>query len=381
MKRANILFVILQMEMGGTERLVYNLALKLDRNLFNPSVAWFAGDRILKEFKDLEIPLYQIPKVRRIDFNTMRMLGSVIGKNNIDIVNAHHFMPMFYSFYGSKIKNHVNLVYTEHSEWEIEHISWKWKIIGHHLLNRADASVGVSAPVSKRIQTNFKTADSKTVTIRNGVNLDAFNRSYDKVTLKAELGLSVCDKVIGIVANFRRVKNHLFLLKAFSELIKEYDHVKLLLLGQGFDFDPENSEQEIRNFINEKGLNKSVLMPGYRPDIPALLKLMDIFCLTSFKEGLPISLIEAMAAGLPVVGTNVEGIRDVILPQKNGFLINVDDVRGLKEALLALLKNESLCRKMGEESRSLSIKHYSLDHCITQYQDLFLSIMKNNNKR
>jgi glycosyltransferase involved in cell wall biosynthesis len=161
--------------------------------------------------------------------------------------------------------------------------------------------------------------------------------------------------------------------KAFAELRKIYNNVKLLLIGQGFEFDPENSEQEIREFVDNAGLKKEILFLGFRSDIPALLNLMDIFCLTSFKEGLPISLIEAMAAGLPVVGTDADGIRDVIVPNKNGFLVSLGDVMGLKVALLALLRDGQLRQKMREESRSLAMKTYSLDQCIAQYQDLFIS--------
>ncbi|HUL00447.1 MAG TPA: glycosyltransferase [Nitrospirota bacterium] len=373
-RRVNILFVMLQMEMGGAERLVYNLARKLDRNLFNPSVAWFFGDRILKEYKDLDIALYHIPKKKRIDLSAMQNLGDVISKNKIEIVNAHHFMPMVYSFYGSKIKNRSSLIYTEHSEWEIEQISWKWRMMGRYILKRSDAAVGVSVQVSRAIQEKLNFEQSKIFTILNGVNLVSSTKGSDRMVLRKELGLSTDDKVIGIVANFRRVKNHIFLLKAFSELLRDFNNVKLLLVGQGFDFDPENSETEIRHFINEKGLTENVKMLGYRSDIPELLNVMDIFCLTSLKEGLPISLIEAMSAGRPVIGTDVEGIREVIIPGKNGFLVSTNDVVSFKKSLLALLNNEEMCHEMGNESRLLAANTYSLERCVRQYQDMFMTI-------
>ncbi len=374
MEKVNVLFVMLQMKMGGTERLIHNLALKLDRTLFNPSVAWFFGNEILKEFNDLNIPLYYVPKVKRIDFSAMQKLADIIKDNDIHIVNAHHFMSMVYSFYGSKIKNHSPLVYTEHSEWDIEQISWKWRKIGPYLLHRADAAVGVTPAVANRIKNTFKTDDSKTFAIPNGVDLAAFNNHGDKKqALRKELGLADNDNVIGTVANFRKIKNHIFLLRAFHKLVKGNKKVKLLLIGQGFERDPENSEQEIRDFIKEKGLARNVLLLGFRSDILELLSVMDIFCLTSFKEGLPISLIEAMAAGLPLVGTDVAGIKDTIIPDKNGFLVPTGDVTGLKNSLLTLLNDESLRHSMGQESKSLARNTYSLDSCIKKYEDLFLS--------
>jgi glycosyltransferase involved in cell wall biosynthesis len=102
--------------------------------------------------------------------------------------------------------------------------------------------------------------------------------------------------------------------------------------------DAENSEPEIRSYIKEKGLENDLLLLGYRSDIPEILSIMDIFCLTSFKEGMPLSLIEAMAAGLPVIGTDVEGIRDVIVQDRNGFLIDLDDISGMKNILFGCSK-------------------------------------------
>jgi glycosyltransferase involved in cell wall biosynthesis len=374
--KINVLFVIMQMEMGGSERLVHNLALKLDRGLFNPSVAWFFGDRILKEFNDLNIPLYHVPKIRRIDLSSMRKLGAIVKDNVIHIVNAHHFMSVVYSFYGCKIRNHAGLVYTEHSEWEVERIPLKWRIMGNCLLKHADGAIGVSPAVTMQIKNKFKIDKSKTLTISNGVDLEAFEGENERQTLRKKLGIADNEKIIGTVANFRKIKNHIFLLKVFNEFVREYKNVRLLLIGQGFEGDVENTEEELRNYVNEKGLGKNVLFLGYRSDIPELLKIMDIFCLASFKEGLPISLIEAMAAGLPVVGTDVEGIRDVIIPNKNGFLVQIDDVKGLKNVLQNLIKDESLRNKFGEESKSLARDTYSLEHCVKQYQDIFSSIIK-----
>lgn len=373
--KINVLFIIMQMEMGGSERLVHNLVLKLDRNLFNPSIAWFFGDRILKEFRDLNVPLYHVPKVKRIDFSAMEQMGRIIRDNNIHIVNAHHFMSFFYAFYGSKIRNQAKLIYTEHSEWEIEKIPLKWRMVGSYLLKRADAAVGVSTAVARQIKEKFKTADSKIVTIQNGVDIEAFGSGNEKTELRKKLGITDNEKIIGIVANFKKIKNHIFLLRAFNELVKECKNVKLLLIGQGFDGDPANSEHEIQNFISEKRLTKNILGLSYRSDIPELLSIMDIFCLTSLKEGLPLSLIEAMAAGLPVVGTDVEGIRDVIIPHKNGYLAEVGDVPGLKGLLQTLIENASLRQKFGQESKILARERYSFGECIKKYEALFMLAM------
>lgn len=365
------------MEMGGSERLVHNLALKLDRALFNPSIAWFYGDRILKEFSDLEIPLYHVPKAKGFDVSTMYKIGKIIRDNNIHVINAHHFMPMVYSFYGCKISNHIKLFCTFHSEWEIEGISWKWEMAGRYLLKRVDGAVGVFSKVSGAIQNKFNLSADRISTIRNGVDLKTFSNRIDKeAIIRRELGIEDNEKVIGIVANFKKIKNHILLLRAFDKLANDYEYVKLIMIGQGFEEDSENTEKELRDFVNQKGLDKRVLLLGYRSNIPEYLGSMDIFCLTSFKEGLPISLIEAMAAGLPVVGTDVEGIKDVVIHEKNGFLVQLDNVEGMKNILHRLLQDDSLREKYGSESKSMAMNTYSLEPCVNEYQKLFLSVLR-----
>ena len=376
-KKTNILFVIMQMRRGGSEGLVHNLAIKLDRRFFNPSIAYLFEDGAVNEFIKDKVPFFHVPKIKRFDISTMQEIGEIIKRNNIHVVNAHHFMPMVYSFYGSKIKNNCKLIYTEHAKSEVEKVPWKWRKIGGYLLNRSDGVVGVSREVTEAIHNRFKLHSLNVFTIKNGVDLDAYSGCNDKEKLRKELGIAGDEKIIGIVANLRRIKNHIFLLRAFNELIKSYKKVKLLLIGQGFKDDPENTEAELRSFVNERALNKKVLFLGYRADIPSLLNIMDIFCLTSFNEGLPISLIEAMAAGLPVVGTDVLGIRDTIIHDKNGFLVKTDDIHGLKNVLYILLKDEPLRQRFGMESRLLS-KGYSFEQCVNEYQNLFLTAIVEN---
>ena len=374
--KINVLFVIMQTEMGGSERLVHTLVRSIDRSLFNPSVAWFFGDAPGKEFTDLHVPLFHVPKKKRIDFLAMKKLSDIVRENSIHVVNAHHFMSLVYAFYGSKIANSRGLIYTEHSEWEIDAMTERWKIIGSFLLKRVDASVGVTPAVSSQIQSTFKSNKAKTFVIENGVDVSRFSRSHDEEKMHVSLGLREGEKVIGIVANFKKIKNHIYLLKAFNGLIKEYENVRLLLVGQGFRSDPEDTEMEIRSFIKKNGLDDKVTILGYRSDVPDILSIMDIFCLTSFSEGLPISLIEAMAAGLPLVGTDVNGIKEVIIHNQNGMLVNVNDVDEMRRALLALLRDESLRNKMGNESRYLVERHYSLNGCVWQYENLFKSSIR-----
>ncbi len=377
-EKINVLFIIVQMEMGGAERLVHTLASRLDRTRFNPSVAWFNGDEPLKEFSDLEIPLYHVPKIKRFDPATMRQLSRIIKDNGIHIVNAHHFMPMVYAFYGSKLKKQAQLFCTMHSEWECDELSWKWKKAGGALLKRSDGVICVTANVARSAQRVFNLPISKTFTIENGVDIAAPSSCALRAEARKTLGLHGNEKAIGIVANLKKVKNHIFLLRAFDALVKERPDARLVIMGQGFTGEADNTEDELMAFIREQGITDKVLMTGYRPDVPALLAGLDIFCLCSRKEGLPISLIEAMAAGLPTVGADVEGIRDVIRHGKDGLLVPLDDVGALKNSLLALIADDNLRRDIGIEAMKTVRERYTLRRCLDKYEELFSNAVLDN---
>lgn len=378
MGKINLLFVIPQLEKGGSETLVYDVASRLDRQLFEVSLAYFQfyGSEGFKEaFLDHGIRLYHIPRSGAADFSAMRMMADVIRDSNIDIVNAHHFVSMFYSFYACKIAHCRKLVYTEHSSWEVEGVSLKWTVLGRIIMRQVDCVVGVSDEITQALVTKFHLQQRSAETIRNGVDLDGHSVSRDEKSIRAEFGLAGHERVVMTVANFRKVKNHLFLLRGFKELVKELGNVKLFLIGQGIENDRENTESDVRGYVEENGLNENVILTGHRSDVRDLLSIADVFCLTSYREGLPISILEAMSAGLPVIGTNVPGIRDVITHEQNGILIELGDWKALKDAMLKILTNKELKCNYGKASRKIVEESYSMTQCVGRYQDLFLRLI------
>lgn len=381
MEKVNVLFVIPQVERGGTENLVLSLINGLNHNIFKSYLVYFhffGNFQFLNEFVEAGASVYQIPREKRLDFSTMLNIASIVKENNIHIVNAHHFVSFFYSYFGCKIGNQVKLIFTNHSCWEIENITWKSRLAGRLTLRNIDKVVGVTDEVTKRFIDTYHINSSKTCTILNGVDLDKFSLVAIRAKIRHELEVGDKTIIIGVIANFRKVKNHIFLVKAIEKLIRLNKDVKVVFVGQSFKNDPESSIEEVHNFIKSSGLGNKIILMGYRTDTPELLSSFDIFCLTSLKEGLPISVIEAMAAGLPVVGTNVDGINEVVIPGKTGLLVNLGDVDGLATALYTLIENTDLRHKMGQAARQRAEKKYSLERCISEYEALFLSILQSS---
>jgi glycosyltransferase involved in cell wall biosynthesis len=372
--KINILFVILQMKPGGSEKLVYELISGLDKSIFSPSIAWFRDMDMVKDFEKLNIALYYVPKIKRLDLQAVASLSKVIKTTKPQIVNVHHSMPLVYSYFGCKLRNHVKLVYTEHSLSEVKIDSLLWNSVKGYMLKNCDAIIGVSEEISNSLRMTYNLKQKQVYSIKNGVNINKFSKGNDEVNQAGAMGHHhVC---IVMVANFRKNKNHVFLLKSFSDLRKKYNNVHLVLIGQGFKNDPENSEHEILDTIKKLNLGSSVSLLGYCQNVSELLSQMDIACLCSDKEGLPLSLLEAMAAELPIVGTNVEGIRDVVLHNYNGFLVEKGNIQKFANALDILVKDRELRKTFGRRSREIAAQQYSLENCIKEYEKLFMDLLE-----
>ena len=373
-KPQNILFVLPDLKQGGSEKVVYNLISKLDRLLFRSKIAWF-HDKKYAPFDTLQdVPMFFIDKKPGFDLKAIHYVSHIIEKEKIDIINPHHFMPLFYSFYGSKIRHQRKLVYTEHSVWEAERLSGVWKRIGKAMFACSDVVIGVSPEVTEYLREKYGLSTHKALSIVNGIDTEFFTPGPKNGPLRYKLGFDESHILIGMVGNFRRVKNHEFLVRSFGRIAAEFSNVRLVLVGQGFPDDPEGTEKEIKKLVQEMELSDQVRLLGYRKDVLDILQILDIFCLTSYREGLPLSAIEAMAAGLPVVGTQTDGIRVVVNPGRNGFLVTVNDEEELANALESLVSNQALRIEMGNAAREDAEKFFGLSRCADEYKHLFSSL-------
>lgn len=164
------------------------------------------------------------------------------------------------------------------------------------------------------------------------------------------------------IARFHAIKNHELLLRAFSKVRRKISNVELYLAGDG------ETLKRCKELTKELGIQECVYFLGVVNDIPNLLANTDIFSVSSKSESFSLVLVEAMAAGLPVVATNVGGMRDIV--DENGFLVDLLDVDGYANALIKLAKNEIMRIEMGNKSKELA-KNYSCDMIACKYINLF----------
>lgn len=207
--------------------------------------------------------------------------------------------------------------------------------------------------------------------IDNGIDTDRFKADGRcSLPLMALIGKEVPRTQVFLmlcVARLQPQKNHALLVRAVAELVNRRGPVEphLLLAGVG------ELEPDLRRLSQDLGTEHHVHFLGLRRDVPDLLAATDIFVMSSHFEGLPISVIEAMAAAKPVVATNVPGLQKVVVTGQTGWLVGPDDPRQFADGVERFMRDPVLCRTMGLAARARAVSHYSLEACAKAYEALY----------
>lgn len=206
----------------------------------------------------------------------------------------------------------------------------------------------------------------------NGIVVDGYRpSSLRRSRAREELGLEANALVITAVGNLHPYKGHADLILAVARIAEDLPQPwRLLIAGS----DRAGHEQVLRRMITELNLEQRVTLLGHRDDIPEILAAADIHAMPSHEEGLPNSIIEAMASGLPVVASRVGGIPELVIEGENGILVGPHDVDGFAEALLTLAHDADLRMRIGEANMGRVRTHFSLEKSVSRYEELYGSL-------
>jgi len=212
---------------------------------------------------------------------------------------------------------------------------------------------------------------SQIVTILNGIDLSPFRHpSEERAAIRAQLGLAPEDIVIGSVGRLHRQKNFSFLIRLAHNLGARFDKARFVIIGDG------EEQRMLEALIVEYGLVGKVLLPGFRLDIPRILPAFDIFVLPSLYEGLPRSVMEAMAAGLPCVASDVGGNAEAVQHGETGFVCRAGDAESFASSIEQLLHDAELRSKMGQAGRTRAFRLFGADRVAQQYADLYTTLLR-----
>ncbi len=238
------------------------------------------------------------------------------------------------------------------------------------LLRKVDAFVAISEEIKEGLLKDGVKA-ARIWRIPNFVDL----RQYRKVSLPEKLQLKrrlkLPEGILVIYSGrFVQRKGINYLLEAWIEVQRQFPQARLLLLGDG------QTLEDTKRYAEKLGISKTVLFLGHVNNVQDYLCSADLFVLPSLQEGLPNALLEAMAAGLPVVATRIGGVEDIVENEKNGLLVPPADSKALAEAIKRLLSNKALAEHLARSGYSTIKKHYSLDSIVKKYLKLYRGLLQ-----
>jgi glycosyltransferase involved in cell wall biosynthesis len=201
--------------------------------------------------------------------------------------------------------------------------------------------------------------------IPNGISITPYENLPSRDEARARLGLPARSFVVGIVARVSPAKGHLLLIDVFTRVLRTFPGALLLIVGDGIRL------PEVKARIQELGLGESVLVMGERRDVPVILAAMDVFCLPSETEGMPMTVLEAMAAALPVVASDVGGISEIVRDGQTGLLVPPHAARELEAALLRLANDPGRAREIGRAGRVRLLSDFRIDRTLAAYEELY----------
>jgi len=361
---AKVLHLIQGLEIGGLEMMVVNFIEKLDRSRFVPEVVCFDTLGELSERLEAQgVPVHFVKRHPGIDYYYIFRLASFLRHNQVDILHLHNPTAFFYGTLAAKLVGLSPIIYTEHGRDFSS--SKKIKMANRWLGKLVDKVVAVADFSRHYLIDHEGISESKVLTIHNGIDGERYAAKYDVASVRASLGLTEEQAVIGIVARLDPIKNHALLIKSMKKVLSEQRQAILLIIGDG------PLRVELKQLCNELCFNENIRFLGSRSDVPELLSALDVFVLCSISEGLSLTLAEASAAGKPIVVTNVGGNSEVVQDGVSGHVVPSNCVDSLANAILDILNKPELSQQMGQAGRERFEQQFTLHGMVKSYQDLY----------
>jgi len=363
LNRLRILHLITRLPVGGAERLLVDIVRHLPREQFE-SLVCCIQDRgeLAGEVEAAGIPLLCLERMRsrRFDWRAVRDLARLMRRERIGVVHAHLYHANLYGRLAA-LGAGVPAIATVHNTYTRTKLHRRWL---NRLLARASARVvAVSDDIRRDVLRHDGVPEDKIATIQNGIDLSRVASTMTREAARARLGLDEQVLAVGCVARLEEQKGHRFLLEALALLRRQGPPpsrpVKLVAAGDG------RLRGELQAQAQSLGLGEMVSFLGTRSDVADILRALDVYVMPSLWEGLSLALLEAMAAGLPVIATDVGGVSQVLGAGSGGVKVAPGDARALAAAIRQLSDEprERLALR-GEQARQRVRAEFSLDAMI-----------------
>lgn len=368
--RPRVLHLITSFEIGGTERQAVELLKRLDRDRFDVRLAVLRNEGpFYREIEALFPVVPEFPLTSFYNANAVKQLArlrKLMVREQIDILHAHDFYSGFIGAAAARLAGVRVIACQRHLKLSDR----RTHELGTRLIHRLAHRVLVnSQAIRDQIVERGSAPPRKITVIRNGVPDARASRAHAQDEIRRELGISADAKLVGMVARIQPVKGHRFFIDAAASVLRDQPNAHFVLVGDG----PLRSE--IENQIARLGLADRVHLLGDRSDVAQLVPGFDLLVLASLHEGSPNAVIEAMAAGVPVVATAVGGTRELLIDGETGYLAPPADSAALAARIVFALSHEDNGAEITSAARSRINAAYGMDRMVQSVERLYDDLM------
>lgn len=337
-----VLHLITELDVGGAQQALYRLLSGLDRQKYQPVVAClYNGDgSVAEQIRQLGVRVVDLKMQPKWRLDAIWRLSRLIRQEKPIILHAWMIHANILGRIVGRI-NRVPVVIISRRTQDLDGFGREW--VNRQLSGWSDATITVSNCVRQIEIDRSRTDPAKVVTIHNGIDAGRYDQidPSARARIRREFNTPVEALVIASVGRFHPVKGFADLLAAMQLVHARFPDVILWLVGDG------ELRADLEAQARQLGLGGVVVFAGMRADVPEVLTAVDIFALASHVEGMPNAVLEAMAASLPVVTTQVGGVPEVVADGQTGLLVPPKDADALAQALFTLVESASLRRQFG----------------------------------
>ncbi len=366
MNKHRLMIITHDLEIGGLQQVIVNICRTLDREVFDATVLCMrAMGAFTCQIKEMGIRVMLVPnKKAGVDYFSFLQVAGILRENRIEIIHTHNTQPFVEGTLAALLSGVKTIVHTDHAREFPDKLRY---MIAEWIMSQfVYKVVGVSDHTSYNLKRYEKISPRKIMTIPNGIDGSRFDISIDKDAMRCELGLPEKGPIIGLGVRLSEQKGITYLLQAIPNVLRSFPDVTLVIAGSG------PLEGSLREEAAALHINEHVRFIGPRLDMPSILKLLDLYVLPSIWEGLPLVILEAMAAGCPILATDVGGNASAITNGFNGSLVKAQDPKTLALEIIRLLADDAIRKHYARNGLERFHREFSAATMTRKYEQLYL---------
>lgn len=319
------------------------------------------------------LTFYEIVERGKFDLRVLKAIRDIVLKHDINLIHAHEYKSDLFACLIRlwMWRRRIALISTAHAWVILGFRGALYRRLDLFLMKFFDRLIAVSHATKAEMVAEGLPSE-KIEMIHNGIDTEVWSPHQRSNAFREELDMVGVFPVIGYVGRINSEKDLETWLRAASAVAQKYPQARFVIVGDGRD---GATGASLERLASELGMRNQVLFPGYRSDLQSVYSAFDVFMLSSRREGLPNSLLEAMAMGLPVVTTDVAGAKELVVDGQTGFVLPQGDAMGMGQALLKLVEDRLLLKRMGEEGRRRVEREFSFANRMSRIENLYADVI------